>query len=276
LSKTIRETVLEPSSGWRGLDLADLWDHRDLVAFLIWRDVKVRYRQTFFGAAWAVVPPFVTTVVFTVVFGWLVAAPSAGLPYWAFSICALTIWTYFAQAMNNAGNSVINQSHLIDKVYFPRLALPLAAAIGGLIDLGIALVFMILALALGGILPTPRALVILPLSLIAVVTAIGMGSLLASINVLYRDVRHVLPLLVQLWLFATPVIYSFEVIPEAWRPWWGLNPMAGVVEGFRWAMLPTTSDPWPTIAVSAVTSVVMLFVGLTVFRRLDRLFADLI
>ncbi|HUS95119.1 MAG TPA: ABC transporter permease [Hyphomicrobiaceae bacterium] len=271
-----QETVVAPSEGWISLNLREVWAHRDLVGFLVWRDVKVRYRQTFFGAAWAVVPPFFTMIVFTLIFGVLVKVPSDGQPYWAFSLCALTAWNYFSQAFTNISNSAINNSSLIEKVYFPRLSLPLAAALSPLLDLAIAFAFLVLALAVTGNMPSLRILLVFPLTLIALATALGFGSILAAINVRYRDVRHIVPLTLQLWLFATPVVYPATLVPESLRPFLGLNPMAGVVEGFRWALLDSSTDPWPLIGIASVCSVVVLIIGLLMFRRHERLFADLI
>ena len=271
-----QETVVAPSEGWISLNLREVWAHRDLVGFLVWRDVKVRYRQTFFGAAWAVVPPFFTMIVFTLIFGVLVKVPSDGQPYWAFSLCALTAWNYFSQAFTNISNSAINNSSLIEKVYFPRLSLPLAAALSPLLDLAIAFAFLVLALAVTGNMPSLRILLVFPLTLIALATALGFGSILAAINVRYRDVRHIVPLTLQLWLFATPVVYPATLVPESLRPFLGLNPMAGVVEGFHWALLDSSTDPWPLIGIASVCSVVVLIIGLLMFRRHERLFADLI
>lgn len=256
--------------------LWELWVGRDLVVFLLWRDLKVRYRQTFFGAAWALVPPFFTMVVFTLIFGTLVKLDSDGRPYWAFSICALIAWNYFSQALANAASSAVNNASLIEKVYFPRLCLPFAAVLSPLIDLAIAILFLMPVLAIAGILPTPRALAIVPLAVIALFSALGLGAILAALNVRYRDVRHLVPLILQLGLFATPVVYSANLVPQHLRPLLGLNPMAGVVEGFRWALLGGPSDPWSLIAVSAVSATAMLGAGTYIFVRLEHGFADLI
>lgn len=256
--------------------LGELWRSRDLVRFLLWRDLKVRYRQTFFGAAWAVVPPIFTMVVFTLIFGNLVKLGSDGQPYWAFSICALAAWNYFSQAMTNAASSAVNNASLISKVFFPRLCLPVSAVLAPLIDLAITIALLIPVLAIAGILPTPRALLVPPLVAIALCSALGLGAVFAALNVRYRDVRHLVPLLLQLGLFVTPVVYSANLVPEHLRPLLGLNPMAGVVEGFRWALLGGGGNPWPLIAVSAMSATVMLAAGMYVFVRLERGFADLI
>lgn len=269
-------TTISPNRTAALAQLAELWAGRDLVVFLLWRDLKVRYRQTFFGAAWALVPPFFTMVVFTLVFGTLVKLDSDGQPYWAFSICALGAWTYFSQALTNAASSAVNNASLIEKVYFPRLSLPVSAVLSPLIDLAITIAFLVPVLAIAGILPTPRALVIIPLVVIALFSALGFGAILAALNVRYRDVRHLVPLMLQLGLFATPVVYSSNLVPEHLRPLLGLNPMAGVVEGFRWALLGGSGDPWSLVAVSAVSATVILGAGLYIFVRLERGFADLI
>lgn len=269
-------TTITPDRGSILTYLGEVWDNRDLVAFLVWRDIKVRYRQTFFGAAWALVPPFFSMVVFTLIFGTLVKVASDGQPYWAFSICALTAWNYFSQALTNAANSAINNASLIEKVYFPRLSLPLSAILSPLLDLAIALVFLIPVLAIAGIMPSPKLPLLIPLTAIALASALGLGAILASLNVRYRDVRHLVPLLLQLGMFATPVVYPASLVPEALRPLLGLNPMAGVVEGFRWVLLGSSTDPWPLIAVSACTATLLLACGVIVFMRLERGFADLI
>lgn len=268
--------VISPDQGSLPAYLDEVWANRDLVAFLVWRDIKVRYRQTFFGAAWALVPPFFTMVIFTLIFGTLVKVASDGQPYWAFSICALTAWNYFSQALTNAANSATNNASLIEKVYFPRLCLPLSAIVSPLLDLAIALAFLVPVLAIAGIVPNARLPLLVPLIAIALATALGLGAILAALNVRYRDVRHLVPLLLQLGLFATPVVYPASLVPEGLRPLLGLNPMAGVVEGFRWVLLGSATDPWPLVAVSAATALVLLALGIWIFMRLERGFADLI
>ncbi|HWU17861.1 MAG TPA: ABC transporter permease [Devosia sp.] len=268
--------MISPDQGSIPAYIEEVWANRDLVAFLVWRDIKVRYRQTFFGAAWAVVPPFFTMVVFTLIFGTLVKVASDGQPYWAFSICALTAWNYFSQALTNAANSAINNASLIEKVYFPRLSLPLSAIVSPLLDLAIALALLVPVLAIAGIMPSARLPLLVPLIAMALATALGLGAILAALNVRYRDVRHLVPLLLQLGLFATPVVYPASLVPEGLRPLLGLNPMAGVVEGFRWVLLGSATDPWPLVGVSTVTALVLLACGIVVFMRLERGFADLI
>jgi lipopolysaccharide transport system permease protein len=272
----MKETIIRPTRGWGTPDLRELWESRDLIRFFVLRDVKVRYRQTFFGAIWAVVPPLFTMIIFTFVFTKVVSVPSEGMPYWAFSLCALTPWSYFVQALPSTANSVVSSVGMVSKVYFPRLVLPVTASLGPLVDLAVAFLFLVIALAFAGILPGPRVIFVIPFTLIAVMTVLGVGSLFAAVNVLYRDVKHVVPLATQLWLFATPVVYPSSMVPESVRPLLGINPMAGVVEGYRWALLGAPADPWALVAVSALSATVILVGALFVFRRIERVFADVI
>lgn len=268
-------TVIRPSRGWVALNLRDLWNYRELLYFLTWRDIKVRYKQTVLGAAWAVLQPFFTMVVFSVFFGQLAKVPSDGIPYPIFSYCALLPWSYFSGALDRASNSLVGSSHLITKVSFPRLAIPISAVMAGLVDFGIAFVVLLGMMIYYGFTPTTAALT-LPLFLsLAVATALAVGLWLSALNVQYRDVRYTIPFLTQFWLFATPVAYSSSLVPERWRAWYGLNPMAGVVEGFRWALLGK-EPPASLLAVSAVVVVLLLIGGLYYFRRMEKTFADLI
>jgi lipopolysaccharide transport system permease protein len=267
-------TRLTPAKGWAALDLPELWDYRELLYFLTWRDVKVRYKQTLLGAAWAVLQPFFTMVVFSVFFGRLAGVPSEGLPYPLFAFTGLVPWTYFAGAVTQASNSLVNHEGMLRKLFFPRMLLPLSAVAGGLIDLGIAFVVLIGISLYYGVVPTAAAWTIPLFVLLAATTALAVGLWLSALNVYYRDVRHTVPFLIQFWLFATPVIYPASLIPERWRPLYGLNPMAGVVEGFRWALLGTGQGPGPLMAVSLCSVAVLLVSGLYVFRRLESAFAD--
>lgn len=272
----LRETVLRPTKGWRSLNLSELFLYRDLMTFLAWRDLKVRYQQTLLGGAWAILQPLSTMVVFTFVFGKLAKLPSDGIPYPLFSFTALVIWTYFSQSLTGAVTSLINNTQLVEKVYFPRLILPMSATIRGLADLAVAFVFLLVVLAFYGIWPTWKALAVIPFTLLAVIATIGIGSGLAAINVRFRDVRQMMPLLVQLWLFATPVAYPASMAPAEWRSWLGINPMAGVVEGYRWALLNHSPFPLELVAVSTASALVMLVIGLAIFRRIENSFADII
>ena len=268
-------TLIRPSRGWVALNLRDLWQYRELLYFLTWRDIKVRYKQTVLGAAWAVLQPFLTMVVFSVFFGGLAKVPSEGIPYPIFSFCALLPWSYFSGALDRAGNSLVGSSHLITKVYFPRLAIPISAVAAGLVDFGIALVVLLGMTVYYDIAPT-TAVFTLPFFLIlAVATALAVGLWLSALNVQYRDVRYTIPFLTQFWLFATPIAYPSSLVPEQWRAWYGLNPMAGVVEGFRWALLGK-EPPGPMLAVSIVVVVLLLVGGLYYFRRMEKSFADVV
>jgi len=268
--------TIRPSRGWVPVRLADLWEYRELLYFLVWRDVKVRYKQTVLGAAWAVLQPFCTMVVFSVFFGHFARMPSDGLPYPVFAYCGLLPWQLFAHALTESSNSLVSSQNLITKVYFPRLVIPLAAVLGGLVDFGISLAVLLGLMAWYGIVPS-LAVLTLPLFVVfALATALAVGLWLSALNVQYRDVRYTIAFLTQLWLFATPVAYPASLLPERWRVLMGLNPMAGVVEAFRWALLGTSQVPGPMIAVSVVIVIGMLTGGLFYFRRTERRFADLV
>ena len=235
-----------PRADGRRCAFASCGIYRELLFFLIWRDVKVRYKQTALGVAWAVLQPLLTMFVFSLFFGRLARIASDGLPYPVFNLAGLVPWTFFAFGLNEAATSVVGSRHLITKVYFPRLAIPLATVLAGLVDFAIAFVLLLTVMAWYGIVPGPEALFVIPLVLLAFVTALGAGLWLAALNVQYRDVRYVLPFLTQLWLFATPIVYPSSLVPAPWRPVYGLNPMVGVVDGFRWALLgsaPPGPDP---------------------------------
>ena len=268
--------VIRPSRGWVPLRLADLWEYRELLYFLVWRDIKVRYKQTLLGAAWAIIQPFFTMVVFSVFFGRLAGMPSDGLPYPIFTYCALLPWQLFAYALAVSGNSLVANERLITKVYFPRLVIPLSGVLAGLIDFGIAFLVLLGMMLYYGIIPT-AAVITLPLFLLlALATALGVGLWLSALNVQYRDVRHTIPFLTQFWLFTTPIAYPASLVPEHWRALVGLNPMAGVVEGFRWALLGTSQAPGPLLAVSVLVVLAMLVSGLYYFRRMEKTFADVV
>lgn len=268
--------IIRPTHGWVPLNLADLWRYRELLYFLTWRDIKVRYKQTLLGAAWAVIQPFFTMVVFSIFFGRLAKVPSEGIPYPIFAYCALLPWQLFAHSLTESGNSLVANERLITKVYFPRLVIPMSAVLAGLLDFAIAFVVLIGMMLFYGIVPT-MAIATLPLFLLlAVTTALGVGLWLSALNVQYRDVRYTIPFLTQFWLFATPVAYSSSLVPEALRPLYGLNPMAGVVEGFRWALLGKAEGPGALLAVSAIVTVLVFVGGLYYFRRMEKIFADVV
>jgi lipopolysaccharide transport system permease protein len=267
---------IEPTRGGFRLDLADLWRHRELLYFLVWRDVKLRYKQTVFGLAWAVIPPVLTMIVFTIFFGRVADLDSNGVPYPIFSFAALLPWLFFASGVTQAATSMVGNVNLITKVYFPRILIPVAATLPGLIDFVVALVVLAGLMAYYGYAPGLESLLVVPLLLIALTSAVGVGVLLGALNVKFRDVRYAIPFLFQFWLFASPIAFSSALIDEPWRTLYGLNPMAGVVEGFRAALLPTELDPTPMVLVSAATSLVLLFAGVFYFRRTERAFADVI
>ena len=269
-------TVIRPASGWVPLQLRELWEYRELLYFLVWRDVKVRYKQTTLGAAWAVIQPFFTMVVFSIFFGRLAKLPSDGVPYPVFAYCALVPWSYFATSLSQAGNSLVEHQRLITKVYFPRLMVPAASVVAGLLDLAIAFVVLLGMLLFYGMAPSFRILLLPAFVLLALLTSLGVGLWLSALNVRYRDVRYTMPFLIQLWLFLTPVAYSSSLVPERWRTLYGLNPMTGVVEGFRWALLGTSDPPGGMLVVSMVSVLGVLLAGLFYFRRVERNFADVV
>jgi lipopolysaccharide transport system permease protein len=267
---------IEPSSGWVSLKLLEVWRYRELLYFLTWRDIKVRYKQTALGASWAVLQPFLTMVVFTLFFGGLANIASDGIPYPIFSYAALVPWTFFANSINQAANSLIGSANLVTKVYFPRLIIPIATVLSGVIDFSLAFLVLIGMMLFYGIAPTVAILWLPAFLLLALATALGVGLLLSAINAQFRDVRYVVPFIVQFWLFISPVIYPASEISERWRSLYAVNPMVGVIEGFRWALLDTGAAPGATILVSAIVAIVVLTSGLFYFRRVERVFADLI
>jgi len=267
---------IEPAHGWTGISLRELWEYRELLYFLTWRDIKVRYKQTALGAAWAIIQPFFMMVVFTLFFGRLARVPSDGIPYPVFAFCALLPWQLFAHALTESSNSLVGSQNLITKVYFPRLVIPISAVLGGILDFAIAFVILLLMMAYYGIVPGWAVLTLPAFLLLALMTALAVGLWLSALNVKYRDVRYTLNFLVQFWLFATPVAYPSSLIPERFRAFYGLNPMAGVVEGFRWALLGK-AEPVGTMLWVSITVVVLLLIGgLYYFRRMEQEFADVV
>jgi lipopolysaccharide transport system permease protein len=268
--------IIQPSRRWELPNLSNLWEYRELLYFLVWRDIKVRYKQTLLGALWAILQPFLTMVVFSVFFGSLARVPSDGIPYPIFSYTALLPWQLFARVLNESGKSIVSNRDLITKVYFPRLLIPMATVLAGLVDFGIsALVFLGMMLYYG-IVPTVNIFTLPLFLLLAVVTAFAVGLWLSALNAKYRDVGYMIPFLAQFWLFATPIAYPSSLVPESWRTWYGLNPMVGVVEGFRWALLGTTSSPSLLIIVSTLAVVIILIAGLYYFRQMEKTFADIV
>lgn len=270
-------TYLRPPQGWTSFNLRDLWQYRELIYFLTWRDLKVRYKQTLLGASWAILKPFLTMVVFSIFFGRLAQVPSDGLPYPIFAYTALLPWELFNNALQVASRSLVGNAHMITKVYFPRIILPLSAIMSGIVDFGIAFIILIGMMVYYGFSLTPAVWTLPLFLLLALVTALGVGLWLSALNVLYRDIGYITPFLTQFWLFITPIAYPASLVPEKWRMLYALNPMTGVVEGFRWALLGTQqSAPGGMLAVSTGISILLLVSGLFYFRRMERYFADIV
>lgn len=267
---------IRPSGGWRALDLVELWRYRELLVFLTVRDVKLRYKQTALGVGWVVAQPLLTMAVFTVFFGNLAKMPSDGKPYALFVLVALIPWQLFAYALTQSSNSLVAEQRLITKVYFPRLIVPVASVLAGLVDFAVAFVLVLLGMAVLGVSPTWAVLAVPVFAGFAVLAALAVGLWLSALNVQYRDVRYTIPFLTQFWLFATPVAYPASLVPAEYRAWYGVNPMAGVVEGFRWALLGTDAPAWGLMAVSAAATAGLLGGGLFYFRRMERGFADVV
>jgi homopolymeric O-antigen transport system permease protein len=271
-----RPRVIEPSTGWIAVDLAELWEYRELFYFLTWRDIKVRYKQTVLGAAWAVIQPFFSMVVFSVFFGRLAGVPSDGAPYPVFAYAALVPWTFFANGVTLASNSLITGSNLVKKVYFPRVIVPAAAVLSGTLDFVLAFIVLVGLMLWFGIVPTVRVLAVPALFLLALGASLGVSLWLAALNAQFRDVRHAVPFLTQLWLFATPIAYPSSLLRESWRVLYAVNPMVGVVEGFRWALLELDGATLLTLAVSSCTALGLLITGALYFRRVEKRFADVL
>jgi lipopolysaccharide transport system permease protein len=267
---------IEPSHGWVSLRLSEIWEYRELLYFLAWRDVKVRYKQTALGVAWAIIQPFFTMVVFSIFFGKLAGIPSDGVPYPIFSFAALVPWTFFAHGLNQSSNSLVSGAQLIRKVYFPRLIVPVAAIASGIIDFALAFVVLLGMMLYYGILPTANIVWLPAFLFLALITSLGAGLWLSTLNVEYRDVRYVLPFIIQFWLFATPIAYPSTLLSEPWRTLYAINPMVGVVEGFRWALLSTNTGPGPMIIVSSLMALLVLVSGAFYFRRMEKTFADVV
>jgi lipopolysaccharide transport system permease protein len=267
---------IKPSKGWVSLKLRELWEYRELVYFLVWRDVKVRYKQTALGAAWAIIQPFFTMVVFSLFFGRLGKIPSDGVPYPIFSYAALVPWMFFANGLSQAPSRLVSSANLLKKVYFPRLAIPIAAVLSGVVDFALALLVLLGMMLYYGLVPTVNILWLPLFLLLALATSLGVGLWLSALNVQFHDVQYVVPFLTQLWLFATPIAYPSSLLPEQWRTFYALNPMVGVVEGFRWALLGTVTAPGPMITVSCLIALVLLIGGAFYFRRMEKTFADVV
>ena len=270
-------TILRPATGLGALNFRDLWLYRELIYFLTWRDLKVRYKQTLLGASWAILKPFMTMIVFSIFFGDLANVPSDGVPYPIFSFAALVPWELFSNAISVAGRSLVQNRHMITKIYFPRVILPLSATLAGVVDFLIAFVILIGMLFYYQIPITIYMLTIPLFLLLALITSIGIGLWLAALNVQYRDIGYVTPFLTQFWLFITPIAYGASMVPQQWQFLYSLNPMTGVVEGFRWALLGTSQGaPGTQLAISFAVAIALLLTGFMYFRRMERTFADMV
>lgn len=269
-------TRIAPSTGSLDLNFGELWRYRELLYFFVWRDIKIRYKQTVIGAGWAIIQPFCTMVVFSLFFGMLAKIPSEGLPYPVFYYTALLPWTYFANALGQATNTMVENQRVITKVYFPRVILPMAAIISGLVDFAIALVILIVMMLFYGIIPT-AAVILLPfLLLLGIITALAAGLWLSALNAIYRDVRYAVPFLIQFWMFASPVAYPSSLVPEKWRWLYGLNPMAGVIEGFRWSLTGQGQPPGQLMIASVGAVLLVLIGGVVYFQKMEGTIADVI
>ena len=268
--------VVKPSKGWITLKLGELWEYKELLYFLAWRDIKVRYKQTVLGAAWAIVQPFFTMVVFSLFFGKLAKVPSDGIPYPIFAYAALVPWTFFANGLNQSSNSLVGSANLIKKVYFPRLVVPIASVISGVFDFILAFLVLLGMMLYYGIFPKANIVWLPFLLLLTLTTSLGVGLWLSALNVQFRDVRYTVPFLTQFWLFATPIAYPSSLLSQPWRTLYGINPMVGVVEGFRWALLGTDTAPGAIVLVSSLVALALLVGGAFYFRRLEKSFADVI
>ena len=267
---------IRPPKGLAALDLRELWEYRELFYFLVWRDVKVRYKQTAIGAAWAILQPFLTMIVFTVIFGQLIRVQTGGAPYPVFSYAALLPWTFFAGAVSRSGNSLVYDASLVTKVYFPRVILPISAILSNLVDFGVAFTILLGMMVVYRIVPGAMLLTLPLFLLLALITALAVGLWLSALNAKYRDINYVIPFLIQFWLFLTPVAYPSTIIPERWRLLYSLNPMVGVIEGFRWALLGQQNIPWNLMLFSILLILALFTGGLFFFRRMEFGFADIV
>ena len=269
-------TLIRARHRWFEVNLAELWEYRELLYFFIWRDLKIRYKQTVIGVAWAVIQPLFTMIVFSIFFGRLAGLPSDGIPYPIFYYTALLPWTYFANALAQASNVIVAHQQVITKVYFARVLLPISAVLSGLADFAVASVILVGMMVVYGIVPTWKVLWVLPLLLLAILTAMAVSLWLSALNALYRDVRYAVPFLLQFWMFASPVAYPASLVPEHWRWLYGLNPMAGVIEGFRWALAGAGPAPGPMLAASSAVVLIVLVTGFFYFQRMEHTVADVV
>ena len=276
VTDNMHRTRIKSTEGWVSLKLDEFWAYRELLYFFVWRDIKVRYKQTVLGASWAIIQPLFTMVIFSLFFGKLAQVPSDGLPYPLFSYTALVPWAFFANALTQASNSLVVGSSMLKKVYFPRMIMPTATVLAGVVDFTLAFIVLLGMMLFYGFAPTINVIWLPFFLLLALVTSLGVGLWLSVMNVQFRDVRYIIPFLTQAWLFLTPIAYPSSLIPEPWRILYGINPMAGVVEGFRWALLGTDTAPGPMIIVSSVAALALLISGAFYFRRMEKIFADVV
>jgi len=267
---------IAPSTGWVDIRFQELWEYRELLYFLVWRDIKVRYKQTVLGAAWAILQPFLTMVIFSLFFGQLAKMPSDGIPYPLFAFAALVPWTFFANGLNQSSNSLVASANLLKKVYFPRLMIPCASVFAGVIDFLFAFIVLLGMMVFFGFALTANIIWLPLLLVLALMTSLGVGLWFSALNVQFRDVRYTIPFLTQCWLFATPIAYPSSLLSEPWRTLYGINPMVGVVEGFRWALLGTDTAPGSMIVVSTFMAIILFIGGIFYFKRMEKTFADIV
>lgn len=267
---------IEPTKGWLSIKIRELWEYKELLYFFLWRDFKVRYKQTVLGVGWAIIQPLVSMVIFTIIFGRLAKIPSDGIPYPIFSYAALLPWSFFSQGLNGASHSMVGNSNLIKKVYFPRLIIPLAGILSGIMNFLLSFIVLLLMMLYFGIMPTINILWLPLLLLLALCTSLSVSLWLSALFVQFRDIGSVIPFLIQIWFFCTPVVYPSSLLQEPWRTIYSLNPMVGVIEGFRWALLSTDTAPGPMIIVSSLVVLFLLTGGILFFRRLEKTFADVL
>lgn len=267
---------IRPDRGWLDLDLGAVWRYRELLIVLMMRDIKVLYKQAALGAAWAILQPVFAVVIFSIVFGYFARMPSEGVPYPLFAFAGVLPWTYFAEAVRRAGTGLVTDSELVRKVYFPRLIMPLANVITPLVDFCIAFLVLLVLMGFYGVTPSWKFLIVPPLMLVAALLALAIGLWLGPINVRFRDVKHTLPFIIQIWMYASPIVYPLSMVPPQWQWAYSLNPMVGVIEGFRWAVFNQGEPNFAALGTSAIVIAVLLFGGLIFFRRMERSFADLI
>ncbi len=267
---------ISPSQGWWDINLRELWEYRELLYFFIWRDIKVRYKQTVIGIGWAVIQPFFTMLVFTLFFGRLARIPSDGMPYPVFYYTGLVLWMYFANAIANVTNTIVEHQRVVTKVYFPRLILPLSATLSGLVDVGVSFAVLIVLLLFYGVLPSAAILFTPVFVLLTVATVLGAGLWLSALNAIYRDVRYVVPFFIQFWMFVSPVAYASSLVPARWRWLYGLNPMAGIIEGFRWSLTGHGQAPGVLLLASMCAVFLLVLGGLGYFHKMESTIADVV